>query len=269
MTTNKSNDRYAAPALDKGLDILELLAGRPEGLSLKQIADALGRNSTEIFRMLNQLRERAYIHRFEPGGVYRLSLKLFELAHRFPPTARLLEVAVPAIRQLADRTGQSCHLSVLHGSGILVLAQTTSSANWHFSVRLGATFSVTETASGRVLLAFSNPDVREEILARAGENQAPALVTDEFHRELEKIRSRGYEQVVHETFRGVNDISAPIFGHGQHGEEILAALTIPVLLVQKEKAPLTFIREQLLETAGHISSQLGAPQMDQNDTEGI
>jgi len=81
--TEKSSDRYAAPALDKGLDILELLAGRPEGLSLKQIADALGRSSTEIFRMLNQLRERAYIHRFEPGGIYRLSLKMFELAHRF------------------------------------------------------------------------------------------------------------------------------------------------------------------------------------------
>jgi DNA-binding Lrp family transcriptional regulator len=103
MKTASKENRYSVPALDKGLDIVELLAGRPEGLSLKQIADALGRTPTEIFRMLNHLLHRTYVRRFEPGGIYRLSLKLFELAHRFPPTARLLEVAVPAMRQLADR----------------------------------------------------------------------------------------------------------------------------------------------------------------------
>jgi DNA-binding IclR family transcriptional regulator len=254
MRTPEPSVRYTAPALDKGLDILELLAGRPEGLSLKQIADALGKSSTEIFRMLNQLRERAYVLRFEPGGVYRLSLKLFELAHRFPPTARLLEVAVPAMRQLADRTGQSCHLSVLHGHGILVLAQATSSGNWHFSVRLGATFSLTETASGRVLLAHLSA---QDLALRAEEAAATdAPFTARFLQQLTKIRKCGFEQVSHETFRGVTDISAPVLGHGT---ESLAALTIPVLLLEQEKPALSYVRTELLKTAAYISGELGAP----------
>lgn len=263
MKSLTDENRYSAPALDKGLDILELLAGRPEGLSLKQIADALGRTSNEIFRMLNHLNRRTYVQRQEPGGVYRLSLKLFELAHRFPPTARLLEVAVPAMRQLADRTEQSCHLSVLHGSGILVLAQTTSPSNWHFSVRLGATFSMTGTASGRVLLAFSSPDERSERLQVAAEGATTFRATRAFAVQLDAIRKRGYEQVSHETFQGVTDVSCPIMGHAN---EVLAALTIPVLLSQRQRAPIQFVREQLIETAVSISSQLGGPAVSSHDS---
>lgn len=248
--------RYAVPALDKGLDILELLAGRPEGLGLKQIADALQRTPTEIFRMLNHLNERAYVRRYEPGGVYRLSLKLFELAHRFPPTARLLEVTVPAMRQLADRTEQSCHLSVIHGNGILVLAQTTGPANWHFSVRLGATFSLTETASGRVLLAFLSSEALQEQLRQAATASPPFEPNRVFFSQLEAIRKRGYEQIAHETFQGLTDLSAPVMGHP---DEILAALTIPVLLGQRKKVPINFVREQLIETTASISAQLGGP----------
>lgn len=254
MKSATDENRYSAPALDKGLDILELLAGRPEGLTLKQIADALGRTPTEIFRMLNHLLQRTYIRRHEPGGVYRLSLKLFELAHRFPPTARLLEVAVPAMRQLADRTEQSCHLSVLHANGILVVAQTTSPSNWHFSVRMGATFSLTGTASGRVLLAYLSTEELEERLRVAAEAATPFRATRVFHAQLAALRKRGYEQVSHETFQGVTDVSVPVIGHAN---EILAALTIPVLLSQRQRAPINFVREQLLETAGNISSQLG------------
>lgn len=254
MKTASQESRYSAPALDKGLDILELLAGRPEGLSLKQIADALGRTPTEIFRMLNHLLHRTYVRRFEPGGIYRLSLKLFELAHRFPPTARLLEVAVPAMRQLADRTEQSCHLSVLHGNGILVLAQTSSPSNWHFSVRMGATFSLAGTASGRVLLAFSSAKELEERLRAAAETEPPFRATKSFLARLTALKKRGYEQISHETFQGVADVSAPVVGHGN---EVLAALTIPVLLSQRQRAPIAFVREQLLETAASVSMQLG------------
>ena len=57
----KEKSLYRAPALEKGLDILELLADRPEGLSQSEIARALGRTVGEIFRMLNCLVERGFL----------------------------------------------------------------------------------------------------------------------------------------------------------------------------------------------------------------
>src|SRR6476660_8430990 len=73
--------RYAVPALDKGLDILELLAQEAGGLSLNEIARVLGRTSSELFRMVVALARRGYIEQLN-GDRYTLTLRLFEMAHR-------------------------------------------------------------------------------------------------------------------------------------------------------------------------------------------
>jgi len=81
-------ERYRAPALDKGLDILELLASRDGAMSQVEIAKSLDRSAGEIFRMLNRLVRRGYVQRTEEDR-YALTLKLFELAHATPPLGRL------------------------------------------------------------------------------------------------------------------------------------------------------------------------------------
>src|SRR5690606_35534132 len=92
--TTRTDRHYAAPALEKGLDILELLSAEGDGLTQHQIAQSLGRSASEIFRMLSVLERRGYLLR-AADGVYRLSLRMFELAHRHPPIRRLLTVAMP------------------------------------------------------------------------------------------------------------------------------------------------------------------------------
>ena len=59
--TDASKARYAAPALDKGLDILELLSKSEQMLTLNQISKQLGRSVNEIFRMVVTLEQRGYL----------------------------------------------------------------------------------------------------------------------------------------------------------------------------------------------------------------
>ena len=61
--TTEDPDRYRAPALDKGLDILELLAGLDGGLTQAEIAKLLGRTPNEFYRMLDRLVRRGYVTR--------------------------------------------------------------------------------------------------------------------------------------------------------------------------------------------------------------
>ena len=75
---------YAVPALDKGLDILELLAATEDGLSQAEIAKSLERSPNEIYRMLDRLVRRDYVRRTSADR-YELTLKLFELSHMTPP----------------------------------------------------------------------------------------------------------------------------------------------------------------------------------------
>ena len=74
--------QYSAPALEKGLDILEFLAGESEGLNISRLAAELGRSVGEIFRMVAVLEQRGYIRVREGADAYIVTLKLFELAHK-------------------------------------------------------------------------------------------------------------------------------------------------------------------------------------------
>src|SRR3546814_10175017 len=92
---------YSAPALEKGLDILELLAAVGTPLTTRQVAERLGRSKNEIFRMVHVLIERDYIAR-EPGSEgLALTNKLFSLGMQTPPARDLVTVAAPVVERLA------------------------------------------------------------------------------------------------------------------------------------------------------------------------
>jgi DNA-binding IclR family transcriptional regulator len=105
------SDRYRAPALDKGLDILELLARVDGGLTQAEIAKQLGKSPNEFYRMLDRLVRRGYVQR-QDGDRFFLTLKLFGLAHYHAPIRRLVSFATPVMRDFSNRAEQACHLTV-------------------------------------------------------------------------------------------------------------------------------------------------------------
>jgi DNA-binding IclR family transcriptional regulator len=230
-------ERYAAPALEKGLDILELLAAASDALTHSQIADRLGRSVPEIFRMLVCLEERGYISRMGPDERYQLTLKLFEIVHQHRPLQRLITQARPLVQRVASETGQSCHLAMLNSAEVVIVAQADAPGNMGFSVRPGANIDLLNTASGHVILAFQSDEVRARALGarrlRLGKPTPPGL-----YRHLDQIRRRGYEELASYQVHGVVNISYPVLN--QHGEAI-AAMTTPFI--------------------AHIGDSLGPPQV--------
>lgn len=250
---------YAAPALEKGLDILELLAGEAEGLSQGVIAQRLDRSTTELFRMLSVLERRGYLNRHADGS-YRLSLRLFELAHQHPPLKRLLTVALPVMQELAQASRQSAHLVIHFARQILVVAQVDSPEPMGFGVRLGAHFPFRpDRASSRVLSAFQPAAVQAELIdelianARAGSARVSAT---RVRAELATIVEQGFYMAQSETTQGVTDLCAPVF---DHSDGAVAALTVPYLQQRDVHVSVAAARQALLAAVRQISAGLGAP----------
>jgi DNA-binding IclR family transcriptional regulator len=233
---------YAAPALEKGLDILELLSAEDRGLSRKDIADRLGRSVGEIFRMIECLTRRSYLVQTEDS--FQLSMKLFELSHAFPPLNRLVSEALPRMRALAQATQQSCHMTVLSGAEQLVIAQIDAPEGMGFSIKVGAKLPVLKSASGRVLTAFQGNREIEEILALVG----PDMTEQErgvFTKTLQKVRKDGYAFMKSNQFAGLQAMSYPIVDLGGHA---MAALTVPyVARLDDETRPTTDAAKASLE----------------------
>jgi len=210
-------DRYRAPALDKGLDILEVLADQARGLTRSEIVKALGVSPSQIYRMLERLVARGYVTRIEGGDRYALTMRLFLLATRHPPIRRLVARAQPLMDNFSRDMVQPCHLVVPEqGSGIIV-AHASPTGHWEFRARIGGQIDLFGSGSGLTLLAFQHPDRVLETLGTWGVADAQRRLAA-VAAELAEVRRQGWRVAPSNHHVGVTDLSAPVFGPG--GEAI-------------------------------------------------
>ena len=220
MSQIEDPDKYRAPALDKGLDILELLAGTEEGLSQAEIAKALERSPNEIYRMLDRLVRRGYVRR-TASDRYEVTLKLFELAYARPPLQRLLSQALPVMRRFARDAEQACHFATYDRGALVVAAQVDGPGYWNVSIRVGSRISLVNTGSGHIMLAFAGPEERRLML----EEQDPREgLTPALEERLKQVRRQGYENMPSRQIAAVSNLSVPILGPMGR---VLAVLTCP------------------------------------------
>ena len=248
--------QYSAPALEKGLDIVELLAREPEPINLKEIAERLGRSVGEIFRMLAVLEQRGYVQTGEDSERYRLSMRLFQLAHWHLPINRLTSAAVAPMRRLALQTGQSCHLSILSGARIVVVARQDSFKDRSFAMRIGAESPLLSSCSGRIFFALADGFTRETLLdciAELGEDTSPAKKADAV---ADLLQTQRYLEMPSEQVDGIVDIGTPIT---DHDGSIAASLVIPFLhrIDKDNESEMGMVRASLVKAAADISKALG------------
>jgi DNA-binding IclR family transcriptional regulator len=244
---------YAAPALDKGLDILELLCRTETPLSLKEIAQRLERSVGELYRMANCLAERGYLASIDDK--YIVTTKLFELAHINPPTHRLLSEALPVMQKLSSELDQSCHLTVYNQGRQVVVAKVDSPSGMGFSVRVGAELDVLVSASGRVLLAFQDPETRR-LRSQESAARRPGHADARMDAVLDKVEQRGFESIPSVQVRGLYAVSYPILDTRSHA---LAALTVPFAerIDQQHRKSIATVEERLGIAARTLSARIG------------
>ena len=243
--------RYRAPALEKGLEILEFLAPRTRAMKLSEISAGLGRSKSEIFRMLQVLEQRQYLARAAGEDGYALTNRLFLLGMEHPPVKGLMETAMPVMHRLAEQILQPCHLAIASEELIIVVARVESPGDVGFVVRVGHRRPIPQSTSGLVLLAFQPDDIR----ARWLETLRRRRIRFERKRlagQLRTIAARGYACIPSEVVAGVTDLSAPILLRGA----ALAALTVP--FAQRRGAPAELSRSiaRLRRAASRISRGL-------------
>ena len=244
---------YGAPALEKGLDVLELLAGMSRGVTQSEIAQLLGRSLQEVYRVVMVLERRGYIQR-RPGddGLF-LSSRLHDLSNRYPPLRRMLDIALPIMNTASVDAYQAMHVAVLDHLDIRVVAQVDSPAPLGFRLRVGTQNPAAATASGRVLIAFQRPAIKDwafrEIERTTSETAARAL-----EQRIEAIRRRGYEMIAGEGLQGITDVSFPILDAEGHA---VAVLTMPCLPPARERVSFEHACRALFEAARTVTQAFG------------
>lgn len=249
---DQADDRkYRAPALEKGLDVLELLSAQGEAMTPSQMSVTLSRSVSELFRMIQVLEFRGYIEQSSDG--YRLTNRLFTLGMTQAPIKSLVDVAMPAMRELASGTMQSCHLVVPSGDQIVVIARIESPGDLGYSVRIGYRRSILHATSGLVFYAKANERARKDLYDNLV-NLFGTETVEEFAQRAASATRAGHVERASDFVKGVTDLVAPIMG----SDGVIATLITPFI----EQTPVNCTKEEaarmLVRTTAAISEQMGA-----------
>lgn len=241
--------RYRAPALEKGLDVIELLAEEKEPLNLSAISQRLGRSSGELFRMLQVLEFKGFITTAANGNGYVLTNKLFALAMTQAPVHSLVETALPIMRKLTQEIYQSAHLAIASEDQIVVITRIERPGDLGFSVRIGYRREITSATSGLVLFAYQTDETRKAWLKRC---RLKGEAAEDFIARANVMRERGHHEAASGFVRGITDISAPIL----RGDVAVAALTIPFVHSHPLIMEMAQATEHVRAAAREISAEI-------------
>jgi DNA-binding IclR family transcriptional regulator len=202
--------------------------------------------------MLLCLERRGYIAQVESER-YALTLKLFRLVQEHPPTERLITEALPVMHHLAHETQQSCHMGIIEGAQVTILAQVNPTTSIGFYVKLGSSVELMEATTGYVILAHQDEEHRARTLAewkRLTREDMPA----DLHAHLARVKRQGFESRPSYKVRGVTNISYPIFD--ERGSAI-GALTVPYIQLIGAVANASQVSAALKKASREITAAIG------------
>ena len=157
--------------LDRGLQVLRVLAEVPAGLTVTELAGRLAVNRTVVYRLVATLEQHALVRRDHAGRLH-VGLGILHLASAVQPVLR--DLAGPVLRRLAEESGCTAHLTVADGEEALALAVVEPSwTDFHVAYRVGARHDLRHGAAGKAIL-LARQQRPEPWVVTAGELQSGA-----------------------------------------------------------------------------------------------
>lgn len=246
----------SVPALERGLDVLEVLNQAPDGLGISELATRLALNKNAVFRITHTLMDRQYLERDPLSKRFRLSTKFLTLGLPQVGDVSLVEEALPVMRALRDETRETVQLGLRVGDEGVIIEQVSGLHPLRIAVDIGLRFPLHNNAPGKILLAWQNASELQETLERIPLTQDTLRTITEpkaLHQECDQVRQRGYATDYAEADEGIHCISAPILGQDQ---QLLAVLWVSAPSKRLPKGMFASVGKQVMLSADEISGRL-------------
>ena len=226
---------------DRTLDIFELFAAEPQGLTIAEISGRLGVARSSTHGLVHTLAARGYLVQ-DGGGRFQLGARLIQLGLNVVDRLELRSAARGTLERLVAVTHDTALLVVPdHGDLLFVDKVLSDARDVRTDPRVSSRKPLHCTSLGKALLAtLDDTSVMKAVqaagLARATEYSITG--EEELLADLADTRARGYSIDQQEALPGVFCVGAPVRDHTRNPVAAISLSTIKEFFDPDRTGPL-------------------------------
>ncbi|MFV0490187.1 MAG: IclR family transcriptional regulator [Pseudorhodobacter sp.] len=198
--------------------ILHALSLASEPMMLKQLAQSAGLVPAQCHAYLTSMRHVGLVQQDPLSGLYRVGSFTRQLGNAWLKSDPLAAEAIRVLTDISDKADVMSLLVVWGIAGPTIVHVNAGRIQTALNIRQGTLFSVTGTATGRAFAAFGTaPDLQDRIATELGQSRrsdalGEVMTRENFERQVDIARERGYATTEGAPIPGINAVSTPVFG---------------------------------------------------------
>ena len=250
----KLGQTLAVKSLNRGLDILEYVAGCSEPPSFSQLLESLRIPRSSLFHLLSNLLSRKFLERDPKTERYRLGSEVVTIARK-AQSPSLSDRIAPFLNRLSTEVSETCGFYVQVGDSVEVVASAISTQALSYTMKIGMTAPLYAVSAGKIALS----ELRSEELSNYLDRVAFASVTPytvrskiRLKKEIQRVKATGFAYSREEFTLGITAIATAVRSEGRFCGAINLAVPTARFTPDRDAE----FREALLRAARAVAQEI-------------
>lgn len=243
-------------SVQKAIDIIDYIARNGE-VGVTEVSKEFNMSKSSAHGYLNTFFKNNWITKNDSTDKYKLGLHLFELGNYVRDGFKIREIAIPYMKNIVDKTGETVHLTLLDNGEVVYVESAQPENKLSVASIAGRRAPLYCTGVGKAILAFKPEEFIDDLLKKVElERFTENTITDPklIKKNLNETKKMGYSIDNSEHEEGVRCVGVPIYNAEN---EVFASLSLtgPSPRIKDEKIEEYSII--LKEAAIEISRDIG------------
>lgn len=244
-------------AVERALELLELLAAHPQGARLADLAQGTGLAPSTAHRLLTTLERRGFAQFGTTNRHWHIGRKAFTVGIAYTRWQSFIAAATPFLRRLRDLSRETANLGVLEEGEVITVAQVESREIIRAIASPGGRAPVMNSGMGKAIIASWPDEAIEALVQRHGLRPATehSLRTRAAVKaEIGQTRARGYAFDNEEFTIGMRCVAAVVWS--PFGEPV-GALSVSALAARLRQEDMAAMGENVRRLAAELTEIMG------------
>jgi len=245
------------------LNILELLATNPEGLTLTEISVAINAPKSSIFPVIHTMVQRKFIFANDNNSKYTIAIAAFCVGSAYTSNMNALQFIQSEMKYIVERSGEICQLGILDRDMVLYVAKADSDEAIRLVSYVGKRLPLYCTALGKILISRKSIDEIKALYPNGLKAFTKNTITDfnVLEETLCKIRETDIAYEQEEVTEHIYCISVPLVKE----EDVVAGLSVSIPSFRMNDQKSELIKSLLLGSRSKIETFFRENNIDVNN----